>query len=186
MCRHTSLEDPSYTQRRLLTEWYRHCEQSSHIRWDIYVGEAFYWDYNNSLLALQLFSPVKEEDQELYSTQLSIHIRSCSVPKVYNRKDLDYPEDAVYVGRPTKWGNPYVIGRDGSRDYVIQKYRGWLSAQLRNGYLNLAEIAGKDLVCWCAPLPCHADVLLEAIGEHGLETTADAPEVVEDDAPETD
>ena len=35
----------------------------------------------------------------------------------------------VFVGRPTKWGNPFVIGRDGSRAEVIAKYRAWVSAQ---------------------------------------------------------
>jgi hypothetical protein len=34
--------------------------------------------------------------------------------------------DRVYVGRPGKWGNPFVIGRDGSRDEVIAKYRAWI------------------------------------------------------------
>jgi hypothetical protein len=37
--------------------------------------------------------------------------------------------DRVYVGRPSKWGNPVVIGRDGSRDEVIAKYRAWLVQQ---------------------------------------------------------
>jgi len=35
--------------------------------------------------------------------------------------------DRIYVGRPSKWGNPFVIGRDGSRDEVIAKYRAWIA-----------------------------------------------------------
>jgi len=68
--------------------------------------------------------------------------------------------DCVYVGRPSKWGNPFVIGRDGSRDEVIAKYRAWI---LRQPALMAAlhELCGKDLVCWCAPERCHADVLIE-------------------------
>lgn len=69
------------------------------------------------------------------------------------------PADTVYVGRPTKWGNPFVIGRDGTRAEVIQKYRDRLVADpvLMS---QLGELQGKDLVCWCAPEACHADVLL--------------------------
>jgi hypothetical protein len=68
--------------------------------------------------------------------------------------------DRVYVGRPSKWGNPFKIGHDGSREQVIARYREWI---LRQPALMAAlpELRGKDLVCWCAPEPCHADVLLE-------------------------
>jgi len=66
----------------------------------------------------------------------------------------------VYIGRPNKWGNPFVIGRDGSRAEVIAKYRAWIVAQPElMGALD--ELRGRDLVCWCAPLACHGDVLRE-------------------------
>jgi hypothetical protein len=68
--------------------------------------------------------------------------------------------DRVYVGRPSKWGNPFVIGRDGSRGEVIAKYRTWI-VQQRALMSVLHELRGKDLVCWCAPERCHADVLTE-------------------------
>lgn len=90
------------------------------------------------------------------------------MPKVYNKKtDKDIPEDAVYVGRPTKWGNPYVIGVDGTREEVIAKYKKWLEEVALvdfAAYGNVViatELKGKDLVCWCSPKACHADVLLE-------------------------
>ena len=83
------------------------------------------------------------------------------MPKVWNQKeDLVMPVGTIYVGRPTKWGNPFVIGKDGNREQVLHKYRGWVQAQIRDG-LNIRELKGKDLSCWCAPLPCHADILLE-------------------------
>ncbi len=66
----------------------------------------------------------------------------------------------VYIGRPGKWGNPFVIGRDGSRAEVIAKYRAWLASQ-RELLDALDELRGKDLVCWCAPQACHGDVLIE-------------------------
>lgn len=77
-------------------------------------------------------------------------------PRVLNKRDGG---DGVYVGRPSKWGNPFVIGRDGTREQVIEKYRHTLTpAQVEAAR---RELRGKNLVCWCAPLPCHADVLLE-------------------------
>ena len=79
--------------------------------------------------------------------------------KVLNKRIHGIPKGAVYIGRPSIWGNPFVIGKDGSRDDVITKYETWL---LSNGHLvdQLAALAGKDLVCWCAPARCHGDVLV--------------------------
>jgi hypothetical protein len=68
--------------------------------------------------------------------------------------------DRVYVGRPSKWGNPFVIGRDGSRDEVIAKYRTWIVRQPAL-MTALPELRAKDLVCWCAPERCQPDVLVE-------------------------
>ena len=73
----------------------------------------------------------------------------------------------VYVGRPSKWGNPFVLGRDGSRDEVIRKYRAWIVTQpaLMSA---LHELRGKDLVCWCElGAPCHAEVLLAVANGKG-------------------
>lgn len=66
----------------------------------------------------------------------------------------------VYIGRPSKWGNPFVIGKNGDRAEVIEKYRWWLmhSPELIDA---LPELKGKTLGCHCAPLPCHGDILLE-------------------------
>ena len=81
--------------------------------------------------------------------------------KVWNKRDKNCPKDAVYVGRPTKWGNPFKIGEDGDRSMVIELYKLWISQMLGSDRLDIRELKGKDLVCWCAPKPCHADVLLE-------------------------
>jgi hypothetical protein len=82
--------------------------------------------------------------------------------KVLNARRVgkDPAPDRVYVGRPSKWGNPFVIGRDGSRDQVIAKYCAWIVRQPAL-VAALHELRGKDLVCWCAPERCHADVLME-------------------------
>lgn len=66
----------------------------------------------------------------------------------------------VYIGRPSKWGNPFLLGKDGSRQEVIQKFREWIS---QNGKLlsDLVELKGQKLGCWCHPQACHGDVLAE-------------------------
>lgn len=68
---------------------------------------------------------------------------------------------SAYVGRPTKYGNPFVLGKDGNRDQVIARFRAWLLTQPALIEAAKRELRGKDLVCWCAPLACHADVLME-------------------------
>lgn len=78
--------------------------------------------------------------------------------RVLNKRGGGHPH-AVYIGRGSKWGNPFVIGRDGDRATVIAKYERWLRGQphlLR----ALDELRDRDLVCFCAPLPCHGDLLL--------------------------
>ncbi len=98
------------------------------------------------------------------------------------------PLTAVYVGRPSRWGNPFTIARTFERDWIVTDADGDLPSKLfpteaaarahavelhrlHTGPMGNYEIdveqlrrdlAGLDLVCWC-PLdgPCHADVLLE-------------------------
>ena len=79
--------------------------------------------------------------------------------EVLNKKVHGVPRGAVYVGRPTKWGNPFVIGPDGDRDEVVRKYEDWARSRPRLVEAARRELAGHDLVCWCAPQRCHADVL---------------------------
>lgn len=84
------------------------------------------------------------------------------MPSVLNKRNGSIPKGAIYVGRPSKWGNPFKIGKDGTREEVIQKYRSRIFNILQSADSHyLDELKGKDLVCWCSPLPCHADILLE-------------------------
>ena len=66
----------------------------------------------------------------------------------------------IYIGRPSKWGNPYVIGIDGNREEVIKKYRIYIIDKFGEEKIR-EELKGKILGCWCYPLPCHGDVLSE-------------------------
>jgi len=87
-------------------------------------------------------------------------VPSDRAPKVLNRRTSGVPDGAVYVGRPTEWGNPYKMPQDGDREEVVRRYREWASCEPQRSRIR-AELSGKDLVCWCAPKACHADVLLE-------------------------
>lgn len=71
------------------------------------------------------------------------------------------PASAVYVGRPSKWGNPWSISDVCSREEAVSIYRRMICSNPKLVEAAKAELRGKDLVCWCAPLACHADVLLE-------------------------
>lgn len=102
-------------------------------------------------------------------------------PKRIQRKRVKgwkMPEGAICVSRPTRWGNPWKVGRGATRaefQECVDSYRKWIAARdsdlSRSGRVTpegpysmqiRAYLRGKDLACWC-PLdqPCHADVLLE-------------------------
>ena len=95
------------------------------------------------------------------------------MPKVLNIRDLPghkIPEGAVYVGRAalrcrlaaSRWGNKYRMGpMNVNADTSLRYYRSWVDQKLRLDPHFLDPLIGHDLVCWCAPGPCHADILLE-------------------------
>lgn len=77
------------------------------------------------------------------------------MPVVHNKKE----KHDVYIGRPGPWGNPFWMGSEEHRLEVIAKFEAWGQNQpwLRDAARR--ELAGKILGCWCAPKPCHGDVL---------------------------
>lgn len=80
------------------------------------------------------------------------------------RTDRPRPHQ-VYIGRPSKWGNPFRPRHEGDRMRVIALYRTDLVRKLRTARVaraELAELNGRPLVCWCAPLACHGHVLRAA------------------------
>lgn len=79
--------------------------------------------------------------------------------------NLHFEECDVRIDRTSKWGNPFRIGIDGTRDEVIQKYREWI---LNRPELieQVPELSGKRLGCWCSPDACHGDVLIELLNEN--------------------
>ncbi len=92
------------------------------------------------------------------------------------KKGWRMPPKTVKVDRTTKWGNPFVVGKNDTQEHCVYLFRAMMSGYicLSNGpsietqenYLKMAresrkELKGKNLACWCRPgTPCHADVLL--------------------------
>ena len=79
---------------------------------------------------------------------------------VVNKRTHQPTSNDVYIGRGSKWGNPFIIGQHGNRKEVIAKYK----KRLLNSEYHmdcLYELKGKTLVCYCSPLACHGDVLKE-------------------------
>ena len=76
-----------------------------------------------------------------------------------------FHNNTVLIDRRTKWGNPFLLGRVGTRDEVLARSRAALWRRIRAGELALAELAALDgcwLACHCAPLPCPGHVLERA------------------------
>lgn len=73
--------------------------------------------------------------------------------------------NAVNIMRGTPYGNPFVMGTHGDRAEVVEKFRQFLWGVIRYDVTwqdAVLELHGKDLMCCCAPLPCHGDVLERA------------------------
>ncbi len=68
----------------------------------------------------------------------------------------------VDISRTSKWGNPFLIGIDGTREEVITKYAAYLAAR-PDLLADLPSLRGKRLGCWCAPEPCHGDVIAHLV-----------------------
>lgn len=71
----------------------------------------------------------------------------------------------IYIGRgqggeQTFWGNPFIIGKDGTREEVIAKYRTYIMGSEEH-MKRISELEGKILGCWCFPAACHGDVLVD-------------------------
>lgn len=83
----------------------------------------------------------------------------------------------IYIGRPGHLGNPFIIGKDGDRKTVINKYESWLRGKLKDENWNHQREAFNSIIklyvrhweiwldCWCAPEACHGDVLHRLILE---------------------
>ncbi len=82
-------------------------------------------------------------------------------PTVYNKLDFkQVPEGAMYVGRGTSWGNPFIMKSERERMYVCLQFTRYANWRLSVEPGWLSPLKGLSLVCHCAPKECHADTLL--------------------------
>ncbi len=79
---------------------------------------------------------------------------------VHNKYQRTEPPGAVYIGRGSPYGNPFVIGKDGDRDDVCDKFEREILPSL-----DVSALRGKHLVCFCAPKRCHGDAILKKANE---------------------
>ncbi len=78
------------------------------------------------------------------------------MPRVLNKHRHEIPKGAAYIGRGSRWGNPFKIGEHGDRDEVCDRFEREILPTL-----DVSELRGKDLVCFCAPHRCHGDAILK-------------------------
>lgn len=101
-------------------------------------------------------------------TLMGVTARSITIVNKHHGKSGEY------IGRGSPLGNPFVIGKDGSREQVIAKYRVWLNEQImRKNPVVLDELnrlgnkaideKGLALQCFCYPKPCHGEVIKEKL-----------------------
>ena len=98
-------------------------------------------------------------------------------------KGFKMPENTVYVGRPSKWGNPFKVGlnqnsfgsifnkkecdpnfykKSADVKHCVSRFEPYIHYMIKSGQLNISELKGKNLACWCKiGEPCHADILLK-------------------------
>jgi hypothetical protein len=102
------------------------------------------------------------------------------MPDIFNKHHKNAPKGAIYVGRPTKWGNPFThdpkvymayansktpMTLCNSREEAVTSYRNMVMSNKKFLDEIRAELRDKDLVCWCHPAACHAEVLMEIANE---------------------
>ena len=85
------------------------------------------------------------------------------------------PKNTVYVGRGSKWGNPFKVTAEMNAHFAVTAFEVWLKpdgrpvpmSEKKEALLSsLHELKGKNLACWCKlSMPCHADVLLKLANE---------------------
>ena len=114
------------------------------------MGSSFMWTDK------EIANLIRWGMEDIWMDSFGIHI-----PRVYNKYHKNAPKDAIYVGRPSKWGNPFMIGNLFDRVEAIERFRAHIASNPELRAEIKRDLRGKDLVCFCTPAPCHADVLLE-------------------------
>lgn len=88
-----------------------------------------------------------------------VHCRKAKYDEYIGRENIHYGLPA------SKWANPFVIGKDGTRDEVLAMYEEYIEL-VPELLAALHELEGKTLGCWCHPQKCHGDVLVKLYKKH--------------------
>jgi len=88
------------------------------------------------------------------------------LPKEYKGKIVHCRRQKydVYVGRPSNFGNPFEIGKGGTREEVIEKFKIYFMGRLHKDEQfkrAVNKLKGKVLACWCYPKDCHARIIID-------------------------
>ena len=121
-------------------------------------------------LSKEVKDKMREDRKQAENEQLILHGVRCSVVHCKNDKH------DVYIGRPSKWGNPFTHKKDSktlakhivnSREEAVEAYRKWITeGEGKHLLKDLKELNGKTLGCWCSPQSCHGDVLADLVNKH--------------------
>ena len=85
--------------------------------------------------------------------------------KLFNVNDPNKPNDCIYIGRGTIYGNPFKIGIDGTRNEVIQKYIEYVENTPDLKFKILKNLKGKNIMCHCTPKKCHGDYIISLLSQ---------------------
>ncbi|KAK5577853.1 hypothetical protein RB653_002801 [Dictyostelium firmibasis] len=121
---------------------------------------SFSSQYKKEIEPKENYEPITSDGVYLYDkdyTHFVVHCSKSPYNEYIGRFNPKFPSTNNY-----KFGNPFVVGKDGDRNTVVKKYRDWIFSPEQNDLFNAAkELKGKILACWCSPLNCHGYVLAE-------------------------
>ena len=71
--------------------------------------------------------------------------------------------NGINIMRGSRWGNPFIVGVDGTREEVVRLFEEYAFWRIRVQPKWLEPLKDKDIVCCCAPAPCHGDVIVDIL-----------------------
>lgn len=89
---------------------------------------------------------------------------STKVVNIHRREPYD-----IYIGRPSRWGNPFPLSDFPSREACLERFKSWLLSSIHGKLLlaDLEQLRGKRLGCFCAPDLCHGDIYIQLLESKG-------------------
>lgn len=118
-------------------------------------------------LSLKKFRQSQRKEDPLRESGMVVNISSGKPYDVYVGRGR-----CPMTGKMSIWGNPFVVGKDGTRDEVISKYLEWIVRQ-PDMMSKLGDLVDKKLGCWCLPKKCHGTILAELAEEIRIKAEED-------------